>query len=408
MTINQKKIPNGWRERKLGDIGETIIGLTYSPNDVVQADGTLVLRSSNIRENRIDFDDQVRVEVKIPDRLITHEGDLLICARNGSRRLIGKNAYIEKNAAGNTFGAFMSIFRTKQSNFVHFLFQSQLYKKAIERDLGPTINQVTTGNLNSFKFYFPPQVEQKKIVKLVKTWDTYLEKLGKKIETKKKIKKGLMQQLLTGKKRMSGFSGKWEKIKLGNVCRIYKGKELSKEKLVNNGRYKCILYGQIYTLYDVVVEEVVSKTDTNEGLTSLKYDVLIPSSTTTSALDIATATTVVEDGILLGGDINIIRQKRENSINGVFLSHYLTFVKKLSLAKLAQGITIVHLYGKDLKNIKINLPSIEEQNHIADVLLTARKEIESLEQKREIIAQQKKYLLNNLITGEIRLPEFRD
>lgn len=92
-------IPEDWDVKKLGDIGEPIIGLTYKPENV-KSEGILVLRSSNIQENKLSFDDNVFVNVEVSDRIITRNGDILICVRNGSRELIGKSAVIKGKAVG--------------------------------------------------------------------------------------------------------------------------------------------------------------------------------------------------------------------------------------------------------------------------------------------------------------------
>ncbi|MGA2705868.1 MAG: hypothetical protein ABSH35_32900 [Isosphaeraceae bacterium] len=95
---------------KLKHLGQAQIGLTYDPSEIVdEGTGTLVLRSSNIQGGRIVFDDNVFVKKEIPSRLITQSGDILICSRNGSRALIGKNAKIDCDSAGQSFGAFMTI-----------------------------------------------------------------------------------------------------------------------------------------------------------------------------------------------------------------------------------------------------------------------------------------------------------
>ena len=109
-----------WEDKKLGEVGENIIGLTYSPTDVTN-DGTgiLVLRSSNIKEGRLDKSDQVRVNKKIKDKIIVQPNDILICTRNGSQRLIGKSVIINDDEV-MTFGAFMSVYRSKYNRFIAY------------------------------------------------------------------------------------------------------------------------------------------------------------------------------------------------------------------------------------------------------------------------------------------------
>lgn len=159
------EIPDHWEVKKLKYLGQAIIGLTYSPDDVVdEGEGTLVLRSSNVQNGKLEFLDNVYVRKSIPLHLKVKEDDILICARNGSRALIGKNAKITKDAEGMTFGAFMSIFRSRYNNYLSHVFASALFEYQSGSFLTATINQLTTSNLNSFEIPLPPRTEQDRIV----------------------------------------------------------------------------------------------------------------------------------------------------------------------------------------------------------------------------------------------------
>ncbi len=291
-------------------------------------------------------------------------------------------------------------YRNTNARYINLVFQKINWKLYNEASGVPSLSKNT---IEKIKFVFPPLPEQKRIVSVLEVWDEMVEKLARKIEIKKNIKKGLMQELLSGKKRLAGFDEEWKTVKLGDICEIKKGQALSKEKICIDGKHKCVLYGELYTKYSDLIKNVVSKTNTKEGVLSVKGDILIPASTTTSAIDLAIAACLNEKDVLLGGDINILRSKKE--YDSRFLALYLTNTKKHSLARLAQGITIVHLYGKDFIKINIEIPSIKEQKAIADILVMADREIEKLEEKLRIIKEQKKFLLNNLITGNIRTPE---
>ena len=156
-----------WQKYSLGEIGETIIGLTYKPSDVVENNGTIVFRSSNIKNGEIDYSDLVRVNKPIKDRIITTENDILVCARNGSQRLIGKNAIIKKEDANNTFGAFMMVYRSNENSFIRPLLSTKRYFSQVGENLGARINQITTSDFNGFEFYFPDShIERTKIAKL--------------------------------------------------------------------------------------------------------------------------------------------------------------------------------------------------------------------------------------------------
>ena len=136
---------------------------------------------------------------------------------------------------------------------------------------------------------------------------------------------------------------------------------------------------------------------------SRKDDILMPGSTTTVGIDLATASVLLDDKILLGGDINIIRAKNQ-SYNSVFLANYLTNVVKNKIAEITQGITIIHVYGKNLKELEITLPKdLEEQTAIAQILIDMDEEIEEIEKRRDKYLMLKKGMMQKLLTGEIRL-----
>jgi len=191
-----------WETKRLGEIGECFIGLTYDPNNV-KSNGLLVLRASNIDNNGLKFDDNVFVDVEIPEKLIVRKDDILICVRSGSRDLIGKCALISTNVKDMTFGAFMSIFRTQFSHFVFYQFQSGLVKKQIYENIGATINQITNKNLKSFQIPFPKdENEQRAIATVLSDMDAELAALEQQRDKTKAIKQGMMQELLTGRIRL--------------------------------------------------------------------------------------------------------------------------------------------------------------------------------------------------------------
>jgi type I restriction enzyme S subunit len=154
-------IPSHWKMKRLKYIGKAVIGLTYSPDDVVSDDsGTGVLRATNLQDGNITLDDLVRVTTPIPDRLRIRADDIIICSRNGSRALIGKNATANINHVGLTFGAFTTVFRTRFYRYVGWVLNSPLFAYQAGAFLTSTINQLTTHTLNNFEVPFPPEPEQ--------------------------------------------------------------------------------------------------------------------------------------------------------------------------------------------------------------------------------------------------------
>ena len=202
-VINQKQnVPNlrfpeftgEYEKYNLGELGSTLIGLTYSPADVVSEGGTIVLRSSNIKNGVTNYDDIVRVNKKIKDSIITRINDILVCARNGSPRLIGKNAILKESDSNITFGAFMMIYRSNDNTYIHQLLSTKRFYSQVGENLGARINQITTSDFNSFEFYFPKSKEERiKIASLLALIDKRIETQNKIIEDLKKLKVAISQ-----------------------------------------------------------------------------------------------------------------------------------------------------------------------------------------------------------------------
>jgi type I restriction enzyme S subunit len=181
-----------WEEKKLGEIGSVISGLTYSPDDINE-DGVLVLRSSNVQSRKLSFHDNVYV--KTPAYNPVELNDILICVRNGSKHLIGKNTIINKETVGVAFGAFMSVYRSKYNLFLFHYFDTDEYKNEVHKNLGATINSINGSDLKKFKIPFPSIEEQQKIANFLSNIDAKIESTNQQITQTQSFKKGLLQQL---------------------------------------------------------------------------------------------------------------------------------------------------------------------------------------------------------------------
>jgi type I restriction enzyme S subunit len=267
-----------------------------------------------------------------------------------------------------------------------------------------TIPRIYNGNVGSILIPLPPTLaEQEKIANALSKIDQLINDLGALIEKKKAIKQGTMQDLLTAKCRLKGFTGEWNSVKLGDMCYFGKGKGLKKEYLTDNGRYKCILYGEIFTKYDSIIKSVVSRTNIEEGTYSQKGDVLMPGSTTTLGIDLVKAVVINENDVLLGGDVIILRPK-ENQISSEFLAYLISNIDRNKVADVTQGITIIHLHAKNMTDIAYLIPpTLAEQDAIANILSSMDTEITNLEQKRDKYIAIKQGMMQNLLTGKIRL-----
>ena len=198
--------------------------------------------------------------------------------------------------------------------------------------------------------------------------------------------------------RFPEFGGEWEKGSLMNIASISKGSGISKEQLSDSG-LPCILYGELYTKYkSEVITDIYSKTDIEtKGLVSSKAnDVIIPCSGE-AAIEIATARCVPMSNILLGGDLNIIRL---NGHDGRFFAYQLNGKRKIDIAKVAQGVSVVHLYGEHLKKINVAYPSFAEQNKIAHLLSLIDKRIVSQNKIIEKLESLIKGICNKLLFAD--------
>lgn len=393
-------IPQEWEIKKLEEVGKLFSGLTYSPSDV-QADGILVLRSSNIQKGQLVFEDNVFVNT--PSYTPVKENDILICVRNGSRNLIGKTAMITKEVEGCAFGAFMSIFRSPINKYIFYLFGTELYRKYIYRNLGATINSINGNDLKRFRFPFPQIVEQQKIVNILSTWDEAIEKQSQLIEKLELRKKGLMQQLLNGKKRLPGFYGKWEKVKLGEICEKVTRKNTEDNKNVMTISAQRGFVSQT----DFFNKSIASKTLEsyylvlkNEFCYNKSYSNGYPMGAI-KRLSEADKAVVTPLYICFN-----VKSCTYTDIN--FLSYY------LDNGGLNQGLTkianeggrahgLLNVTPKDFFNLTLNIPLFVEQTAIAQVLTTADHEIELAKQKLELFRQQKHGLMQQLLTGKKRI-----
>lgn len=192
----------------------------------------------------------------------------------------------------------------------------------------------------------------------------------------------------------------WEVVRLGDICEFLKGKGISKDDLADNG-IPCIRYGELYTIYDEIIQKVVSRTnlDSGELIFSKANDIVLPTSGET-AIDICKASCVMIDNVALGGDLNVLRSKQ----NGAFLSYYINHMAKYDIAKLAQGVSIVHLYASELKSLQIPLPPLAEQEKIAQILGVWDKGISVLKSLIEAKTKRKKALMQRLLTPPCESP----
>ncbi len=293
----------------------------------------------------------------------------------------------------------MALYPKKNLLTTHYLFQYYVrYGNELAfRYCQGTKQQSYTGAIaKKLPILIPPTIaEQTAIATALNDADALITSIEKLIAKKRSIKTGAMQELLKPKKG-------WVLKKLGDIAEIRKGQGLSKGDLDTGANNMCILYGELFTHYKSIIKKVKSRTNKFDGVMSKSGDILFPGSTTTTGIDLAVCSVLMLDNVLIGGDVIIVRL-REHIIDSLFLTYFLNAFRKFQIAEKTKGITIHHLYGKDLLDITIEYPIIQEQVNIAAIISDMDSEIATLEMKLDKAKQIKQGMMQQLLTGKIRL-----
>jgi type I restriction enzyme S subunit len=406
-------IPNDWDAVAMGDVGQTIIGLTYSPNDVKDY-GTLVLRSSNVQSGRLAFEDNVYVDMELPSRVIVENGDILICVRNGSKQLIGKCALIDHSAAGYAFGAFMSIYRSKLSKFIFFQFQSNQIQKQINEVMGATINQLTNKDLAVFKIALPRSAaEQTAIANALSDADALILSLQKLIVKKRQIKQGAMQTLLNPYENGVLKRG-WTEHQLGDLFDFSGGYSASRDQLSTKG-FCYLHYGDIHgsqksfvnveaefneiPKLEIPLNKVARRSLLNDG------DIVFVDASEDDEGVSRHIVVVNPKGIpYISGLHTIVAKSKNNLLNNVFKRFCFQSAEVKEQFKFyAVGTKVSGISKTNIAKIELKMPSLDEQVEISETLSNMDVEITALETKLAKYQKIKQGMMQNLLTGRIRL-----
>jgi type I restriction enzyme S subunit len=269
-----------------------------------------------------------------------------------------------------------------------------LKNEVINNAIGSSQKALTIIVLRKQYFVLPPLSEQTSIANALSDMDALISQTEKLIVKKKAIKQGAMQELLKPKEG-------WVTKKLGDVAKFLKGSGLPKADLTEDGRYRCIHYGELFTFYKENIHNIKSRTNKNLGaFLSNINDVLMPTSDVTPN-GLATASCINENNIVLGGDILVIRTD-SNKIDGVFLSYSIKFNRQ-QIMKLVSGSTVYHLYGSDMSKFIFSFPELKIQQEISRLLIDMEDDINKYQTKLTKLKQQKQGMMHALLTGKIRL-----
>ena len=380
------EVPKGWVWTTLGEIAESNIGLTYKPSDICN-DGVPVYRSNNIQGVKIDTTDIVRVQTTILDKQFLKEGDLLICARNGSRRLVGKNAIIRKLTEKTAFGAFMAVCRSKYNPWLHLLLQTSYFDKYLDESNSTAINQVTQSMLLALNTPLPPLAEQQRIVAEIERWFALIDTIEQgKVELQtaiKQTKSKILDLAIHGKlvpqdpsdepasellKRINPkaqitcdnehYPSMWHIAMLGDLFTHNTGKALNSAN--KEGKLKDYLTtSNVYwNRFDFsVVKQMPFKENELDKCTVVKGDLLV-----CEGGDVGRSAIWTYDyNICIQNHIHRLRSKE-----GVYTPFYYYVLKSYKDHNLigGKGIGLLGLSSKELHKILFPVPPLAEQKRI--------------------------------------------
>ena len=369
-----------WQKTKLGNIGKIVSGGTPStdklkywngdifwitPTEITKLQGKYILNT----ERKI-----TKLGLEKSSAKLIPAMSLIIC----SRATVG-DCGINKIEITTNQG-FKNIIPNKKIDILflyYFICTKKLQLKRISS--GSTFLEFSKFDLEKLNLLLPPLPEQNRIVAVLEVWDGAIEKLGRKIEIKKQIKKGLMQNLLTGKKRLSGFEEKWVTMEFSDCFNVLvKIKGEKKLNYLAEGKFPIIDQSQ---------HKIAGYSNNQEFVINNNFPFIIFG-------DHTRILKLINFSFVLGNDGTKVFQGK-NGCDTSFLFYLLNIIKVPN--------TGYNRHFKFLKDLILHIPNIKEQAAIVQILTTADWEIESLEKKKRIIEEQKKYLLNNLVTGRIRV-----
>lgn len=387
----KQNTPEGWTSTTLGSLMEFKNGLNKEKEAFGK--GTPIVNYTDVyKKTSLEKGDVGGLVTVTENELANNsaqKGDVFFTRTSETLLEIGMASVLLDDVKDCVFSGYILRGRPTSNEVLPKYFSHSLrapkIRKEIMRKSSMTTRALTTGKfLGAVEYSYPPKKEQERIIKTLDTWDETIEKLDRVIELKKDVKKGLMQKLLTGDLRVPGFEDQWINTTLGNICGRIKTGKLDANAMVKNGKYRFYTCAKDYYKIDDYAFDtealLVSGNGANVGYVHY-YKGKFNAYQRTYVLD--------------------------NFSTDIFLIKYVLdrFLRKRIFEEKCDGNT-PYIKMDTLTDMPLCLPkTIEEQKKIASILVSADSEIVLLKRKRKQLFDQKKYLLNNLVTGQIRTPE---
>ncbi|MCT7575737.1 restriction endonuclease subunit S [Aliarcobacter butzleri] len=294
---------------------------------------------------------------------------------------------------------------------VKYIFQYFHLKKfvdnVLEKCTGSNYPAINSTDLSEIPLALPPLKEQEKIAEILTTWDEAITKQTELLEAKELQKKALMQKLLSGEVRFDGFSDKWEEVRLGEIGNSFNGLGGKTGEDFGIGEAKYITYKNIFDYSKIkldIFENVQISNDEKQNLVQFGDIFFTVSSETPEEVGMSSVLLDNVSNTYLNSFCFGYRLNNFNTLNPYFARFYFrSFQMRDKISRLAQGSTRFNLSKNEIMKLKIKLPSLPEQQKIAEILSLADDEINLLRNELIELKQQKKALMQKLLTGQVRV-----
>lgn len=356
-------IPEEWEVKRLGEVCVTFKSGTTITSQSIRRMGLYPVYGGNGLRGYADS--------------YTHDGTYILIGRQGA--LCGNINFVSGKTYISEHAIAVQPDETTSIRYLRYKLDFWNLNRFSESSAQPGLS---VEKLVRYRLAIPPLAEQKKIAEILCTWDDAIEKQSKLIEKLELRKRGLMQRLLTGKTRLPGFTEPWKKIKLGEISLIQKGVQLNKNRLQLSGLYPTINGGTTPSGYSDSYNTEANSITISEGGNSCGF------------------VNFITTRFWCGGHCYLVSPN--DSMNKLFLFQLLKYVE-VEIMNLRVGSGLPNIQIKPLLNFMCTIPVLKEQNAIAAVLTFADKEIEKQRKKLEVLRQQKRGLMQQLLTGKIRV-----
>jgi len=403
------RIPVDWEVKRLGEVSSSITDGTHATPRYVD-DGIPFYSVENVTENNFSDTKYISEDEhkKLIKRCKPEKGDVLL-TRIGT---LGKTKLIDWDVNASIYVSLALIKVNNNKVDVNYLYRysksSMFVENVKKRSLLNAVPQkINMEDIGDIPLPLPPLLEQKAIAKVLSDVDELIESIEKLIRKKKQIKEGAMQELLTGKKRLAGFSGEWEVKRLGELGVTYSGLSGKKKEDFNNGNSYYITFLNVLNNPVIDLKQVekvrVSKWE-NQNLVR-KGDIFFNTSSETPE-EVGMCSVLMEDkpNLYLNSFCFGYRLYDGSKCDALYLTSYLrSDLGRKMFSTIAQGSTRYNLSKKEFNNIAIPLPPLPEQKAIAQILSDMDAEIEALEKKLDKYRKIKEGMMEKLLTGQVRL-----